>query len=250
MFSRVICGGLILTCASWASGSPRDWDPGGLREPPRNPVLVYERLPTRYGGGASDTDFINMYGNPSWQQQAEDVLLGMSAVISRACFWGFYDQDNPPASETMRLRIYAPRESDGLPGEILYEESFLNPSRMATGRIVFVHDGVAEYLYDITLSSPFAIAANTLYWWEFVQVGDQSTAYRWEFGYHVSGDYLAYRNAQVPNWASVPLCNAFQLWTVPEPASFALLGLASFWLINHCGRKEDAGGTGIKIRRS
>jgi hypothetical protein len=210
-----------------ALASPAIADPKGPDELFRDPVLVLEHLPTRYGGLGSDTDFINMYGNPSWQQLADDVMLGTSASISRASFWGFYDQDNPPATETMRLRFYAPRPADGLPGEVLYEESFVNPSRVATGRVVFVHDGVAEYLHDLVLATPFALEANTTYWVEFLQMGDQSTAYRWEDGYPVPGDHVATRNASYPNWHYPPSQQnaAFQLWAVPEPGSLVLLGL-------------------------
>ena len=208
--------GMAATWMACALASPARADPKGPGELFRDPVLAFEHLPTRYGGLGSDTDFINMYGNPSWQQLADDVMLGTSALISQASFWGFYDQDNPPATEMMRLRFYAPRPADGLPGDVLYEESFVNPTRTATGYRVSTGVGPYEYLYDVSLTTPFTLAANTTYWVEFLQMGDRSTHYRWEDGYSLPGDHVAGRNAAYPNWAlsTTRRNTAFQLWAV------------------------------------
>jgi len=211
-----------------ARAAPSDWgDLARSFSGPRDGELIFEHLPTRYGGLASDTDFLDLYQNPKWQQLADDVVLGSEALVERITVWGFYDQDNPPSSEVMRLRFYAPRAGDGLPGDILYEQSSLNLPRAATGYRVAVGDGPYEYLYDVALATPFVMAANTPYWLEFVQVGDQSTAFRWEAGFTVAGDHVAVRNGYYPNWYISPsrLNNAFQLWAVPEPSSLALLGL-------------------------
>jgi hypothetical protein len=236
---------VALTLGGWASAvsaAPSAWDDlvkslGG----PRDGELIFEHLPTRYGGLASDTDFLDLYQNPKWQQLADDVLLGSEALVERITVWGFYDQDNPPSSEVMRLRFYAPRESDGLPGNVLYEESFANPSRTATGYRVGVGVDPHEYLYDVTLATPFTLAANTLYWLEFVQVGDQSTAFRWEDGRTVAGDHVAVANVYYPNWYLSPARRntAFQLWAIPEPSSLALLTLGLILVRKSRSRKED-----------
>jgi hypothetical protein len=146
----------------------------------------------------------------------------------------------------MRLRFYAPRASDGLPGDILYEESLVNPQRTVTGERVWVGIGPYEYRYDVTLATPFVMAANTPYWLEWVQIGDQSTAFRWEDGHTVAGDRIAFCNLLDPNWrrSITQLNTAFQLWAIPEPSSFALLALGFVCLGKHRSRREDVGGPG------
>jgi hypothetical protein len=215
--------------SSAAQAAPSGWNDlaQSLRRP-RDGELVFEHLPTRGGGLASDTDFLDLYGNPNWQQLADDVMLGTTAAISRISLWAFYDLDNPPPSEVLRLRFYVPRAGDGLPGDILYGESFINPSRIATGHHVYVGVDPHEYLYDVSLAIPFTLAANTLYWLEFVQIGDQGTAFRWENAYTAPLDTVALRNVYYPNWAfSASRRNtAFQLWAIPEPTALGL-----FWCV-------------------
>ena len=245
--ATILCVLALGAGAPAALAAPSGWDDLAQSfRGPRDGELIFEHQPTRYGGLASDTDFLDSYQNPKWQQLADDVLLGSEALVERITFWGFYDQDNPPATETMRLRFYAPRTSDGLPGDVLYEESIVNPQRTATGERVWIGIGPYEYLYDVTLATPFAMSANTPYWLEWVQIGDRSTAFRWEDGWADPGDHVAVCNAYYPNWYLSPdrRNTAFQLWAVREPSSLALLALGFVSLGKHRSRKEDVGGPG------
>jgi hypothetical protein len=183
---------------------------------------LVDHQPTLYGGPFSDTDFVYQF-RPNWALLADDVTLSTPATIRRVTWWGFYDQDNPPASETMRIRLYDARPGDGLPGAMLYERLFLNPSRMATGRVIIVLDP-HEYFYDVVLPTPFAMQADTTYWLEIAQIGDRSTGFRWEDS--VSDNRRrAGIHSGISDWQNLPNMadQAFQLWTVPEPATAAFL---------------------------
>ncbi|MFH1417213.1 MAG: hypothetical protein ABII12_02885 [Planctomycetota bacterium] len=112
----------------------------------RNGDIVVDHQPRRFGGTASDTLFYDYYGFEVWQQLADDFLLDSSVTIRRASWWGFYHlNEPPPVVETMRIRFYDARPSDGLPGTVLYEETLLNPSRTATGEIVSSYRPLAYF---------------------------------------------------------------------------------------------------------
>jgi hypothetical protein len=150
-------------------------------------------------------------------------------------WWGFYGgsfahyPEPAPLSETMRIRFYASRASDGLPDDngILHEETFENPSRVATGEIVGVGPGPPEYMYQVDLASPLVLQPDTTYWLEIVQLDDVESHFRWEDGQGVR-DHLAIVN-YMHAWQYTLqdyYNNAFQLSTVPEPCSLLILGTA------------------------
>lgn len=184
--------------------------------------IVIDHPPHNFGGPASDTEFL-LPPSPGvfWQRLADDFVLPAATTIRRVNFWGFYNDDNPPLNETMRIRFYGARTGDGLPDEsqTLYEQSVLNPSRTWTGR--FVGTGVIprEYLYSIDLSSPLQLVGGTAYWLEFVQVGDPTTNFRWEFSLAQRNRFaFINNNPGVTDWMLTTLEGdlAFQLSTVPE----------------------------------
>ena len=231
---------LLMACAP-ASASPGTWD-----DLMRGGEVVVDQQPTRLGGPGSDTLFRYVYGQIVWQQVAENILLDSEATIGRVTWWGLYGGSGMPATpppdiETMRIRFYGARAGDGLPddGNILYEESFLNPSRTATGEIVLVGGSPDEYIYDVDLASPVSLEADTLYWLEIVQVGDIDTAFRWEngFGVHVG---FAFLNGGVTDWQDGSGSLAFQLVEVPEPSTLLLLLVATGALARR-RRKEVSG---------
>jgi hypothetical protein len=186
--------------------------------------IIVDHPPHNAGGSTADTELIDMLGRPAWQLAADDILLDAPATVRRVTWWGFYHLDNPPTEETMRIRFYDARPGDGLPGEILFEEHFLNPARVATGRRVFVSVDPAEYEFTVDLHTPFHLLAGTPYWLEIVQLGDIGTHFRWEFGLaEITG--RAFVNSNVPDWLHTgPGTSdlAFRLLQIPEPGSIWL----------------------------
>ena len=204
--------------------------------------IVVDHPPRNFGGFASDTEFLDDFGFPLWQRVADDFVLGSDATIRQIQFFGFYHLDNPPSSETFRIRFYGSRAHDGLPDDanIISEQVFSDPLREWTGRIVFTGVGPREYSFALDLAVPVLLAQDVPYWLEIVQMGDPSTRFRWEQS-EADLNGLAAINPIVPDWqSSSPAITdaAFQLNTVPEPASALLVLLAGALGRSICRRKE------------
>lgn len=184
--------------------------------------FIVDHPPHPFGGPASDTEFIDMFGRPFWQLEADDFQLSSAATARRLVWHGFYDRDNPPLSETMGIRFYDARPTDGLPGTVLREFTAVNPARFATGRIIFVGISPREFRYEFDLPTPIPLAAATPYWLSIFQVGDITTAWRWEYSIADLNGH-AFMNPNYPDWRATGAGDgdfAFQL-IVPEPATIA-----------------------------
>ncbi|MBI5764080.1 MAG: hypothetical protein HZA51_11200 [Planctomycetes bacterium] len=188
--------------------------------------VIVDHQPFNTGGGASDTLFATSLGQPIWQWHADDFVWATNEQLTRVNYWGFYNADNPPIHETFRLRLYLPRSSDGLPGQVIHEEVILNPNRTATGREIQVGITPNEYFFEAPLVAPVTLNANDRYWLEVVQVGDITTHFRWETSVSGNSQY-AYDNPLGAGWrmAQGQGDHAFQLIS-PEPTSIILFGLA------------------------
>lgn len=192
--------------------------------------IVFQQPPTFLGGPGSDTEFISAAsGQQVWQLIADNVVLDSTADIRRITWLGFYGgsgqpHDPPDGPETMRIRFHGARPSDGLPDDdnMIFEESFLNPSRTPTGNLVNVGGFPEEFFFEVDLSDPVTLEASTLYWLEIVQVGDVDSHFRWENGFGLV-DNFAFVNGNVPDWQSTIGSLAFQLSTIPEPSSGLLV---------------------------
>jgi len=197
--------------------------------------IVVDHQPYPSGGLASDTAFTPDPSLPgvSWQRVADDFVLTEPAIIRQVNFWGFYNADNPPASETMRLRFLGARQSDGLPDEshVVREQSVQNPPRTWTGRLVATGIAPREYLFTASLESELQLEANVYYWLEIVQDGAMETRFRWEFS-RADRNGQAFINQAVGGWRTTlpggALDTAFQLSTIPEPSAFVLFMLGLF----------------------
>ena len=217
---------LVGTLCASTSACGIDW-PG-----PRGDGVVFEQVPNQLGGPPSDTSY-TIFGQPeATQQVAEDIVLDAPAGIRRTRWWGFYDLNNPPImDELFRVRIYPPRPGDNLPDEanVLREEFFVDPLRTATGKSIATAEFPDEYLYQVDLATPFQMLGSTLYWLEIVQIGGFDTAFRWELALGDTGG-AAVKGTFVPgdDWMLFSTTvTAFQLSTIPEPASLAFVGLGA-----------------------
>lgn len=189
---------------------------------------IVNQPPLNTGGPAADLAY---QGGLGQQRLADDIQVAHDVVIRQILWHGFYGDDFlkevelPPASETMRIRFYEARSSDGLPDEtaILFDESFINPTRVATGRNVSVGPFPPEFLFHVDLFTPFELAADQRYWLEILQVGDLNSRFRWEFS-SGTGSPFAFINPSITDWRLTTLnANlAFQLSAVPEPSTLLL----------------------------
>jgi hypothetical protein len=238
-------GSVLVAWAGSVAAAPGSWD-----DVMRGGGVVWDQQPLNTGGPGADTDFYTDWGEQFWEQVADDILLADPATIRRIVWWGFYggnfsgSTQPPEGPETMRIRFYDARPEDGLPGATLYEESYLNPSRTATGRIVFVPMLAPEYIFQVDLPTAFELDAGEVYWLEVVQVGDVDSTFRWEYSPGDGAPY-AVRNPWFPDWVRTDLTTnvAFQLLTVPEPATFVLF---VFGFVLARGRNRRRGGLSMR----
>jgi hypothetical protein len=196
--------------------------------------ILVDHPPYNSGGPASDTLLIDeITGATVFQQVADNFSLTADSVAGAASWHGFYggfDQNHqPPAGdETMRVRLYQSRASDGLPGNVLYEEAFLNATRTWTGRIVEGQFNEREYRFDANLSQPVPLQAGVRYWFEAVQVGNITSTFRLEYSLTDLNHY-ALLFTGVPDWISSNSTSdlSFRLYAVPEPMTLFMLMLGA-----------------------
>jgi hypothetical protein len=237
-----------VACAldSVVQAAPSDWRElvRSLRGPRDGDVMV-DHQPHNTGGPGSDTAY-DILGIPLWQRSADNFALGTSAFISGVRWWGFYGStfddypEPPPSSESMRIRFYADQPAHHVPDEanILYEETFANPLRLPTGRMILTGSSPPEYMFHAPLSSPVWLTADVHYWLEIVQLENPDSYFRWEYSITQQDGFL-FVNQDVQEWDVYPGADtAYQLMTVPEPASLVLLTSASLVAARTRGGKE------------
>lgn len=201
--------------------------------------IIVDHPPLNSGGPSADTDFRTTFGDPYWQLLADDFTLAASASVVHVKWWGFYgnnfanDSVQPPVGdESMRIRFHDDQGENGVPGNMLYEQTVLNPSRNTTGRSVITTRIHPEFVFETLLPVPFSASASTRYWMEIVQVGIPQSVFRWEVS-NAPADVYAFINPDFSQWNfDLPThANlAFQLSDVPEPSaiSIAMMGFMLF----------------------
>jgi hypothetical protein len=216
----------------------------------RDGGIVTDHQPYPYGGGGADTAFSDDFGFPTWQRLADDILLSEPATIRHITWWGFYGgsfdeyPEAPPSTEIIRIRFYQSRPSDGLPDEddVLFEETFLDPSRTATGNVIWLGALPPEYVFEVDLPTPVILDAGTPYWLEITQIGNIDSLFRWEFS-RADENGQAFTNPNTDGWratTSITSDTAFQLSTIPEPMTLTLfLTGFSFAAARRRPRKES-----------
>jgi hypothetical protein len=197
--------------------------------------ILFEQPPANYFGAGSDTHYVGQFHPDFWQLAADDFTLPATSTIRHVTWWAFYgglpDHSNQPPQqdEYIRLRIYQDRPSGGLPGSILYEETFLNAPRAATGRFVFVFSEPLEYKFDVDLATPFDAVAGATYWLEVAQLDIFESLFRWQTSTNTAGQF-AFLNPDVADWTATPGANlAFQLSSIPEPSGVGIAVLCVGW---------------------
>ncbi|MBI5762946.1 MAG: hypothetical protein HZA51_05405 [Planctomycetes bacterium] len=189
---------------------------GIIFDQPHNPVHAT----------GSDTIWFDPFNGNIWQLAADDFWFSQPSRVDRVVWRGFYGGDfygsyDPPTGvETMRLRVYGARPQDGLPGDVIREQTTTDARRTPTGLVIGGHP---EFEYEMTLEAPLSADANTAYWLEVAQVGDPSSVFRWVYSAHAGTPFVV-TNGHVPDWVRIPdgpnLC--FQLHGVPEPHGLLL----------------------------
>ncbi len=223
---------VAVACAAFCTSSSAD--------------IIVLQPPDPFGGPGADTLFRDAWGEIAWQQTADNFLISTPATARQVSWLGFYGGSDapvtpPPPMETMRIRFYGARASDGLPDDsnILLEEYHADTIRTATGDTVHVGGNPPEYRYQVNLVTPLFLEAGTLYWLEVVQFGEIDSAFRWEGGYGSIYGH-AYTNSLGNYWRISAGSQAFELSTVPEPSSALLISLVVTLLTCHrcCFRAE------------
>lgn len=193
-------------------------------------TLIVDQQPAQLGGYGSDTDFLNSFGDPTWQRVADNIRLSQSAVVRHLSWHGFYGSDDqnhqpPIGSESLRVRFYGSRAVDGLPDDqnVILDRTFVNLPRVATGRTIAVDGRPAEYFYEADLDAEVSLLANTTYWLEIAQIGDLSSTFRWETGFGLIPSSAFAGRLTAGQWLTGSGSLAFQLSTIPEPSTAALL---------------------------
>ncbi len=192
--------------------------------------LLFRQPPDQYFGLESDTEWRrNQTGQITSALTADNFALGIDATICGIVYYGFYGADanepppwiiDPPATETMRIQFYS--DAGGLPGSVLWERTFDDATRAATGRNILVGPVRPEYKYTKGFADCFQAQAGTPYWISISQIGDAGSRWRWESSY--SDNTHAQRFPIDNPWhLSGGYGMAFELHATPEPVSGVLL---------------------------
>lgn len=207
---------------------------GLLLPGPLQAGLILDRQPHNAGGPSADTAYVDPFGDPGWQEVADDFELSQPYVISRVDWWGFYGSSidgggimPPIGDEEFRIRIYSSRVGDDLPGTVLHEEFHINPQRTLTGRNVSSNSAFPERKYRVDLITTISLAANTTYWMNITQIGAPESKFRWEYSLTPPAHDLVFWNNFGVDWEPAGITSglAFQLYDVPEPGTMSLLGV-------------------------
>lgn len=232
---NVLQAGSIPFQDTWNYDGPQPHGPG---------VPLVSHLPHNFGGPASDSMGYEAPGGPIvYQYVADDFALPFDATLGRIVYYGFYDsQILPVGDETFQINIHEPRAGDGLPGDVLFSQTVVNPFREWTGRNVISFGGGREYRFVVDLTLPLFLPGSETLWLSIYQVGDPTSSFRWEDSTTSPMTGHAFNNEVFPNWmTTVPSSlgnTAFQMYAVPESCSLSLLFLGALTASRFRGRRS------------
>ena len=205
-------------------------------------VLLHQG-PDRLFGLTTDTAWRQSNGEITSSLVADDFRL---AVDSSACglnWFGFYGADatgpfviDPPVTETVRVQIQA--DQAGLPGDVLWEQTYVDPHRVRTGHQIAVFPIRDEFEWSVALPGCFAATANTTYWISIAQIGDPESRMRWESARFSDGTHANQFPIGAP-WTLVGNYGmAFELRRTPEPSTAFALAVGAMLSSRHRGHAE------------
>jgi hypothetical protein len=195
--------------------------------------LLFRQPPDQYNGVPSDTAWTrNPTGQLASTLGADNFTTINDVSICGIIYYGFYGANapepppyivDPPATETMRIQFYS--DAGGLPASVLWERTFDDARRVATGRDVAVSPNRPEYQYIKGFADCFQVQAGVQYWISISQIGDAGSRWRWESAH--SDNSRAEQSPTGGPWRIFTSYGfAFDLYRTPEPSSAVLLILA------------------------
>ena len=190
-------------------------------------IPLHRQAPGRTFGYESDTLLLDDSGQPNGQLVADRFILSQSAQVCSVRWWGFYGgtgvlDPGPPSSESFRIRFFDDVAS--LPGNLISESTFDDPSRTWTGQLINIAGARREYFYQATLPQCISANAGSTYWMEIAQLDDINSRFRWENSNTLDGFAVQFPIGTPWRLSSNPSQLAYELWT-PEPWSGVLLAI-------------------------
>ena len=205
---RLFAAGVVLSSAA-ASASP----------------IVYSQ-PVSYSGSWRASESANGV-QVFWSY--DNFTLSADRHLTGVTWWGAYvnyGTNTLPAPDTtaFEFRFYA--DAGSKPGNLLYAQSTSTFTPFYLGGSTV--DGEPASVYRLSADLPLAFNAQggTTYWLSIVSHSATYTPIVFAWGVGTGGDALSLQNGSGAAFQSFNTDRAFQLRSVPEPSSLALVTLA------------------------
>lgn len=184
-------------------------------------------LLSSFAAGASAEEYIQLPGhvtglgsNGGIETSADDFQFAEDTLISSLTWWGGYSTASPgPDNFAVDISLNAGFQ----PGASLRYTEFGLVSAVETGQFFGTLGSYAEMQYSVTFSTPFLAQAGVKYWISIINF-EPSRGWLWEASDSSLNPGYA-RNIIRSGWRNEAGNAAFQLAPVPEPTTWALMGL-------------------------